>query len=175
MYSRHPAAELPSDYCAIDLETTGLDTRKCHIVEIGAVKVRSGYIVETFSTFIGGHSIPADASAVNGITNKMLKGAPTLEEVLPKLDVFLGDDTLIGHNANSFDRLILEREAAHHTGFSVSENWVDTLELFHQLHPGQPAKLSDLCTRYGVNNTGAHRALSDATATSAAKGITPGR
>ena len=88
-------------FVAYDLETTGLYPDKDRIVEIGAVKFDRRGIIGRFSTLIDpGIPMPSDTTRINGITDGMLQGMPTLDEVLPDFLRFIQNAVLIAHNAN---------------------------------------------------------------------------
>ena len=73
-----------ADYVVFDLETTGISCNCDEVIEISAVKVRSGTIVDSFSSLVNpGRPIPWGASQVNNITDGMVSDAPTMEEILP--------------------------------------------------------------------------------------------
>lgn len=94
-----PAAPSPV-FVAFDLETTGLDPKRERIVEIGAVKFDRRGLIGRFSVLINpGVPMPAEASRINGITDDMLAGKPSLDEVLPDFLLFIADAALIAHNA----------------------------------------------------------------------------
>ena len=81
------------DYVLFDLETTGLDTVNDQIVEISALKVAGGKIVDEYSTLVNpGIHIPYQASCINGITDEMVKGAPTVEEAIRGFNLFAGNE-----------------------------------------------------------------------------------
>jgi DNA polymerase-3 subunit epsilon len=91
------------DFVAFDLETTGLDSKKERIVEIGAVRFDRRGPIGRFSVLVDpGIPMPPEASRINGITDEMLKGKPTLDEVLGDFLRFARDSVLVAHNA-SFD------------------------------------------------------------------------
>jgi DNA polymerase-3 subunit epsilon len=90
-------------FTAIDLETTGLDPKRDHIVEIGAVKFDKKGAISRFSMLINpGILMPFSANAVNNITDDMLKDKPPLDAVLPDFLRFVKNTVIIAHNA-SFD------------------------------------------------------------------------
>lgn len=92
------------DYVLFDLETTGISCNCDEVIEISAVKVRSGTIADSFSSLVNpGRPIPWGASQVNNITDEMVSDAPTMEEILPVFLNFFGDDVLVGHNIERFD------------------------------------------------------------------------
>ena len=102
-------------FVAFDLETTGLDPSRDRIVEIGAVKFDRTGLIARFSTLVNpGIPMPAEAGRVNGITDNMLAGKPSLEKVFPDFLLFIRGAALAAHNA-PFD-----------TGFvnaKLSEGW----------------------------------------------------
>ena len=94
---------LPTSFVAVDTETTGLDFDLCNIIEIGAVKVDNGEIIDSFQTLIKiDERLSPFIVYLTGITDEMLAGAPTLNEVVSDFDAFVGDSILLAHNA-SFD------------------------------------------------------------------------
>lgn len=98
-------------YIALDVETTGLSPWKGdRIIEIGAVALEDGDVMAEYSTLIQvPREIPLRASQIHGITDAMLIGQPTPEEVFPALRAFIRDSILVAHNA-SFDLGFLSRE-----------------------------------------------------------------
>lgn len=152
-----------SDYVVFDLETTGISIRKDKIIEISALKVKSGKVVEEFNRLVNpGCSIPFYATQVNNITDEMVENAPTIDEVLPDFLEFVGDNVLLGQNIQRFDMDIIYRECRDN-GFEKPENnFVDTLPLSRACLPQMTNhKLSDLADHFGISTEGAHRALAD--------------
>lgn len=87
-------------YAVIDFETTGLGPPADRIIEVGAVLVRDGEVVDTFSELMDpGFSIPYFITGLTGITNSMLRGRPRPEAVMPRLRSFLADHVCVAHNA----------------------------------------------------------------------------
>lgn len=152
-------------YIVFDLETTGLDPKKNEIVEIGAVKVENGEIVDTFSTFIKPKKGMTEAATeVNGITDEMLADAPSINRVLPEFKKFIGSCTLVGHNVE-FDCKFLYIACARFQ-MKLTNSYIDTLEMAQKAYPYMGNhKLGTLCNYLGIENETAHRALSDSTAT----------
>lgn len=152
------------DYVVYDLETTGISTAHDRIVEIGAVRVRDGQIVDEFETFVNPECpIPAAASAVSGITDDMVKDAPVMEDVLPGFMDFIGNDIMVGHNIRSFDNRFINRYAREFYGKVPENDFVDTLLLSRELFPDMKShKLTAMIEYYGVELLTAHRALDDA-------------
>ena len=96
------------DYCVVDLETTGIFVRSAKIIEISAVRVRSNQITDRYSRLVNpGCPIPPEASAVNHISDEMVKDCPCLEEVIDSFAEFVGDDVIMGYNNAGFDMNLL--------------------------------------------------------------------
>ena len=151
------------DYVLFDLETTGTSSNYDEVIEISAVKVQSGVIVDEFSQLVNpGKSIPYAASMVNHITDDMVAEAPEFEEILQAFMDFVGDSILVGHNINSFDMKFLYRDSERYFGQTVTNDYIDTLKLARLCLPDLGHhRLSDLAQYYGISTEGAHRALND--------------
>ena len=92
------------DYVVFDLETTGLSVRKNTIIEIGAVKVSGGKIVDRFSTFVNPKEpIPFQIENLTGISDGMVMDAPEIEEILPEFLEFARDCVLVAHMEEEWD------------------------------------------------------------------------
>ena len=100
-------------YVSIDLETTGLNPKRDRIIEIGAIRVEQGQIVEEFSTFVDpGRKLEERITELTGIRDEDLADAPQLDEVFPKLLEFMGELPLLGHRI-LFDYSFLKKAAVH--------------------------------------------------------------
>ena len=157
---------LDDTYVVFDIETTGLSKEKEMITEIGAVKVADGKIIDRFSTFVNPQRpISAEITKLTGLTDDMVKDAPTIENVLPEFLKFCEDTVLVAHNA-SFDTGFI-RIAAERAGLGeLHHTIVDTLELARALLPElNKHKLDIVCEHLGVTLNGHHRAVNDAEAT----------
>ena len=152
------------DFICIDLETTGLNPKRDRIIEIGAVKVRNGQIVETFQQLIDPkQQLEERVEILTGITSKELNGQPTTQEILPVLHEFLGEDVLLGHRV-LFDYSFLKR-AFINEKIPFERKGIDTLKLARRFVTDcESKKLESLCIHYGIKHQ-AHRALGDAFAT----------
>ena len=152
------------DFICIDLETTGLNPKRERIIEIGAVKVRNGQIVDTFQQLIDPkQELEERVELLTGISSKELKGQPTIQEILPELKAFLGEDILLGHRV-LFDYSFLKRTFTNEK-IPFERKGIDTLKLARQfVVECQNKKLESLCKHYGITHN-AHRALGDAQAT----------
>lgn len=151
---------------AIDVETTGLlPLRGDRVIEVGAVALQGGIIVEEFHRLINsGARITIAAQRIHGITSDMLAGQPAPDEVFPKLQEFIGGSILIAHNA-PFDMQFLRAEFGR-LGRSFSSKHTCTLALSRRRFPGLPDYRLEAVYRhlFGVipELTKRHRALDDA-------------
>lgn len=151
------------DFTAIDTETTGLNPKSDRMIEVGAVKVRNGKITERFESLINpGRKLEERIIQLTGITQEDLEHAPSIEEVLPDLLSFVGDDVLLGHKI-MFDYSFIKK-AAVNQHFAFEKKGIDTLKLARRFLPELESKrLTSLCEYYGIKYD-AHRAASDAMA-----------
>ena len=151
------------NYVLFDLETTGISWRSDDVIEISALRVRNGQVTECFSSLVDpGRPIPWAASRVNNITDDMVAGEPTMEEILPQFLEFVGEDVLAGHNIARFDLNFLYRDSMVRFGLLPGNDYVDTLLFARQSLPGLPSyALTALAEHYGLTTQGAHRALND--------------
>ncbi len=152
---------MPFDLVAIDLETSGLNPQQDAIIEIGAVRLREGSLTETFSTLVNPEiAIDESVTQITGIRQEDLRHAPTLSQVLPELNTFVGDAVLLAHNA-PFDMAFL-----HKAQLFKSNRVFDTLELASLLLPSiMRYGLGNLAAMFNISLENAHRALDDAQAT----------
>lgn len=154
-----------SNYVVFDLETTGLSCRYDRIIEFGAVRIEHGTEVGRMSILINPErEISEKITKITGITNEMVKKAPTIKEAFPKIIEFIKDATLVSHNAD-FDFSFLN-ESLKRNGFEISTNpVVDTLALSRYLFPlSRNHRLGTLCRNMDVryDDGSAHRAEYDA-------------
>src|SRR5881396_3597842 len=148
-------------YVTFDLETTDKDVDVCEVVEIGAVRVVDGEIVDRFHTLVKPYRpITAGATKVHGYSDVAVQDAPPFPEVWPAFRAFIGDDVLIAHNGQHFDIPVLRRLAAGREGVDTLV-FYDTLPLVRSLSRDS-AKLEDLALRFGIDAGRAHHALDDA-------------
>ena len=153
-------------YVCIDLETTGLDPKRDKIIEIGAVRVEQGEVVEEWETFVNpGQELPKRIVELTGICDEDLSGAQPIREILPKLFAFLGENALLGHSI-LFDFSFLKKAAVNEK-MSFEKQGIDTLKIARKyLKDLESRSLGALCRHYGIPHS-AHRALGDARATAA--------
>ena len=150
----------------LDTETTGLDPiRGDRLIEIGCVeilnRIPSG---KEFHVYINPErDVPAEAQVVHGLSTAFLKDKPLFSAVAVDFLTFIGEDTLVIHNAN-FDVGFLNAELAKvKLPKLASSRVVDTLALARRKHPAGPNSLDALCKRYGIDNSKRvkHGALTD--------------
>jgi DNA polymerase-3 subunit epsilon len=154
-------------FCVLDLETTGGSPADDRICEIGAVKVRGGEVLGTFHTLVDpGRAIPPFITMLTGLTDAIVRPAPTVEAVLPSLVEFLRGTVFVGHNVR-FDAAFLDA-AFEREGFPrLAGPRVCTAALARRLvHDQVPdCRLSTLASRLRLDHQPSHRAFADALAT----------
>ncbi|MCI8355588.1 MAG: DNA polymerase III subunit epsilon [Lachnospiraceae bacterium] len=151
------------DYVVFDLETTGINPERDSIIEISALKVKDHRVVEEFSTLVNpGRHIPAGATAVNGITDRMVADAPDVRTAIERFVEFIGDNILVGHNIHTFDMNFAYDAAWNFLGRELGNDYVDTLYLARRYLPElSHHKLTDVAEHFQLQTQGAHRALFD--------------
>ncbi len=154
-------------FVVLDLETTGNSPKKNDkIIQVGAVLIEDGEIVERFSSFVNPEcAIPPFIEQLTNIKQEMVDRAPTFQQIAPMLNEMLAGSSLVAHNV-PFDLSFLQHELRS-SGFpAFSGNTFDTVELARILLPTQKSyKLTDLSIYYQLNHDNPHRADSDAEAT----------
>ncbi|MFW5998166.1 MAG: PolC-type DNA polymerase III [Bacillota bacterium] len=153
-------------FVIFDLETTGLNAQTEEIIEIGAVKLQDGKIIDNFSSFIKPNKdIPKKITEITGITEDMVKGSPGKEEVLTDFKDFIQDCVLVAHNAD-FDYSFLRNNFKKCDLLDKDYSLLDTLGLSRALLPDlKNHKLNTLTEHFKINLEDHHRALNDAEAT----------
>jgi len=153
-------------YVIFDTETTGLSAVYNKIIEIGAVKIQNGEIIDKFSTFVDPKvTISEKITEITGITNEMVQGAPLQDEALLKFKDFIGDSILVAHNAR-FDIGFLNVGLKVLGEPGVTNPVIDTVELARFLYPSMKNyKLNTLCKALNIELNNHHRAYHDAEAT----------
>jgi len=153
------------EFVVFDLETTGLNPQSCNITEIGAVKVKNGTILDTWSSFVNPEMpIPSKISELTSITDDMVKDAPTMDKALPAFFEFCQNAVLVAHNT-SFDCNFLKVKCER-LGLSFDYAYLDTLALARNLYPTlKNYKLDTLTKHFKVALQNHHRAVDDAMAT----------
>ena len=156
---------LHDSYVVFDLETTGFSPTRCRIIEIGAVKVVDGEIVDRFSEFVDPHMpIPLRIRELTSITDEMVQGAPDIKEILPDFMRFCEGCILVAHNA-SFDHSFIRAKAAE-MGCETHYTVVDTVGIARVLYPDMArATLDAVAKKMKISLEHHHRAVEDAEAT----------
>ena len=154
------------EFVIFDVETTGLSSVYDTIIEIGAVKMKNGEVLERFDKFINPHH-PLNEQTINltSITDEMVSAADDEDVVIKQFQDFYGDRPLCGHNVQ-FD-VGFVNAALRRAGLSeITQPVVDTLEVSRLLHPEQNRHtLDSLAKKYNVSLEHHHRANQDAEAT----------
>ena len=163
------ADELRQEAIVFDLETTGLEPGRDHIIEIGAVRIVNGKITDTFDTFVDPEiEIPEKITELTSITNEDVIGAPKIDEALDRFYAFVNGETgngnrklLIAHNAR-FDTGFL-RIAMRRLDRDFENPFLDTLVMSRYLEPKMKNhKLDTLVEHYQLGDFHHHRAVDDA-------------
>ncbi len=151
---------MPRTYVALDLETTGLQSERDAIVEIGAVKFRGDDVLDTWSSLVNpNRPLPHKIERLTGIAQSQVERAPALHSVLPALMRFVGEYPMVGHNIQ-FDRAFLQR-----AGYTAMPPALDTFELACILMPyASRFSLGKLMDELGIAFPTRHRAVEDARA-----------
>lgn len=154
--------DLLNDYIVFDIETTGLDSTYDEIIEIGAIKVHNNTIISTFNSLVKPqYEIDEYITELTGITNEMVKDAPTIEEILPDFMKYIGSDILIGHNVN-FDINFIYDNLYRNKYDVITNNFIDTMRIARKLLPElSHHRLIDLANYFEIDSTDNHRSLKD--------------
>ncbi len=170
------------EFVVIDTETTGLHKGKDKILELGAVRFVGGKPVEIFETLVNpGRPIPKEVTAINHITDDMVSGCPTIREVLPAFDRFVGASNVVGHNldfdlgfilkagsrmAHTKRRYYCTLEQSKKILKTPKRKWDSDINAYVKDIDGdwdvEDCKLNTLCEYYGIVAPDAHRASADA-------------
>ena len=155
-----------TSFIVVDTETTGRSYTLNRIIEVAAVKVVGGEIVDEFSQLINpGQLIPSRITQLTRISNGMVLGMPDAEQVMPHFLDFLSDGVFVAHNL-TFDISFINAELSRLQHPPITNTALCTLRLARRLLRGLRSKgLSGLAAFYGIEVKGRHRALGDARAT----------
>lgn len=156
---------LDDTYIVFDIETTGFSSIRDCIIEIGAVKVVNGKIVDKFSTFVNPQRpIPFEITNLTSITDEMVMGSPAIDVILPQFLEFIGDGVLVAHNAG-FDVGFIEQNCRN-LGLNDHFVYLDTVALARVLLPTlSKYKLNIVAKALNISLENHHRAVDDAGAT----------
>lgn len=155
------------EYIVVDLETTGLNPENGdEIIEIGVSEIKGNQIKLNYSRLIKPEGIITTfITNLTNISNEMVENEKSLKEVLPKFREYIGDRTIIAHNAKfdvGFLNYYLEL-----MGLNKIDKYICTVEMLKtcKSYKGKNKKLATACEYYGIENLNAHRAYSDTNAT----------
>lgn len=156
---------IKSPFVVFDLETTGLSAYGDSIIEVGAVKIENGRIVDRYGSFVNpGFPIPGKITEITSITDEMVADAPPISQVMGEFLEFSKGCILAAHNAN-FDVGFMRSSAAE-LGVDFEFCYLDTLDLCRALFPDQRRHgLAAMVKLLGITLANHHRAVDDAEAT----------
>ncbi|MCB0390214.1 MAG: 3'-5' exonuclease [Bdellovibrionales bacterium] len=151
------------NFIAFDLETTGILPGVDRIVEIGAVRYFNGQVEAVYSTLVDPQiPIPEGASRVNGISDDMVQGKPTIDRLLESFADFCKDHLVVAHNA-AFDAQFLTADIKKFESPAPKGVIIDTYAMAKKVFPGLPNyKLGTLVQHLDIPSTQFHRAEEDA-------------
>ena len=154
--------EFQDEMVVFDIETTGLSNRTCKIIEIGAVKIKGGDIIDRMDIFVDPECpIPEEITALTSITDDMVTGAPKEKEAVEEFLRFADSCMLIAHNAN-FDVGFI-RVAAERHSLPFENTFLDTVGLSKYVNPElKNHKLDTIVNHYKIGDFHHHRASDDA-------------
>ena len=152
---------LDTEYCVLDLETTGISYKTEKITEVGIIKYKNGEIIDEFECFVNPEKpIPPKVVEITHITDDMVKDAETIDKVIPKIIDFIGDSVLVAHNAD-FDIGYLKYNFEKY-GYKLENTYIDTLRLAKAIFPDlKKYKLGLIADSLKIKVDVAHRALDD--------------
>ncbi len=152
-------------FVVFDVETTGFSPIDDRIIEMGAVKIQDGKVIDNFSEFTDpGFHIPYRITELTTIDDATVAGCPSFDNILDKFMDFCKDSVLVAHNAE-FDISFI-KSSMHRMGIHFDYEYIDTLELSRYLLPDlKKHKLDVLTSMFNINLENHHRAIDDATAT----------
>lgn len=158
--------QLVRPLCVFDLETTGLQITKDRIVQIAIIKLLPDGTQEEFNALVNPEQvIPEEITAIHGISNEMIKNAPTFKEIAPQVIDFIGNADLAGYNSNKFDIPVLSEELLRcEIAFDLgARHFVDVQNIFHKMEQRTLAAAYQFYCGKTISN--AHNALYDTLAT----------
>ena len=158
--------DLCDDYTVIDIEATGYAPEYDDIIELAALRIRGGAVINSYTTLVNpGYKIDDFVQNLTGITNDDLKGAPAVKDALSPFITFIGSDLVVGHNVN-FDVNFIYENSVRAYGKTFGNDFVDTMRIARKLLPDlKHHRLKDIAGALGVDQTREHRAYDDCVTT----------
>lgn len=150
-------------FVCVDCEMTGLDLVKDEIIEIGVIKFTFDQILEEYETLVDPkRTIPPESIAIHHITDEMVVGKPTIDQVLPQVLQMVGSHIIIGHGIkHDIDLIALAAERSNIPTTIGHNPRMDTLRLARLYGESPINSLEQLRRHFNVPQEGAHRAMSD--------------
>ncbi|MFT7824889.1 MAG: 3'-5' exonuclease [Sulfurimonas sp.] len=148
-------------YCVIDIETNGSKPGDSQVIEIGAVMIREGEIIDHFETFVECAFLPEYITKITGIEPEDLIGAPSRKEALINLKHFMGDAVFVAHNAD-FDYTFLDASFERFGLGNIGNPKLCTIDLARRTFESERYGLGYLIAFLGIETATHHRAYSDA-------------
>ena len=166
LISKINGGNIDDSFVVFDIETTGFSNLNEKIIEIGAVKIKNGEIIDRFSTFVNPErEIPLKITELTSINNDMVSNAPKIDSVIGDFYNFCKDSIIVAHNID-FDMSFIRRNGKEF-GFIFSNSLLDTIDLCKLVFPElKRYKLNFIAKYLGINLENHHRAVDDAVATS---------
>ncbi|QIX61837.1 3'-5' exonuclease [Hymenobacter sp. BT18] len=153
-------AHFLDDFTVFDTETTGFSAENCRLLEVAAVRYINWEEVDRMQSFVRfTEFIPAKIKALTGIRESDVRQAPEAKQVLARFRQLAGESLLVGHNV-AFDIRFLEATRTRLGAKLPLPNKTLCTQAVSKRYDGSHV-LGDLCTRFGISNAGAHRALND--------------
>ena len=151
-------------FCVVDLETTAGNAEDGQIIEIGAVKIKNGQIIETYESLANANSIPNIIQEITGISIDMVHKAPNLQTVLEEFKIFLEDDIFVAHPI-SFDYKFINDSFKKYNLGQLCNRRICTIDLSKKVIDTHRYGLKYLKEHLNIDINNHHRALSDALST----------
>ena len=148
------------NFCIVDIETNGSKPTEAQIIEIAAVKIRDGQIIDRFQSLVYNDYIPDIIMKITGITIESLQNAPIIEDILKDFKAFIDDDVFIAHGV-SFDYNFIDFYLQKHSLGMLFNQKICTHNLCKKLFDTPKYSLSFFNEYLGINQDSLHRAYSD--------------
>jgi DNA polymerase-3 subunit epsilon len=151
-------------FCIIDIETNGSKVQNGQIIEIAAIKIKNGEIIDSYESLVYAKEIPEYIQEVTNITPSMLKGAPTLKDVLLEFRIFLEDTVFVAHDIK-FDYNFISASMELYNYGKLENRKLCTIDLAKRTIKSEKYGLVSLKELLGIDIATHHRAYSDALST----------